>query len=151
MSLTTLFLGGYVVLIVLYLIYDTFIIDMLKGKTSLTIQLRKRNIMDTLIFAALFLVIFIITLFKGGTMTDAYLLLALTVLYLILSFVRQPKIRFKKEGFFYGNFFVRYDAIDQMNLAEDGILAIIANTRRHLIYVRNMDDLERMFPYFTRQ
>ncbi|ATF25701.1 YobD family protein [Brochothrix thermosphacta] len=151
MSLTTLFLGGYVVLIVLYLIYDTFIIDMLKGKTSLTIQLRKRNIMDTLIFAALFLVIFIITLFKGGTMTDAYLLLALTVLYLILSFVRQPKIRFKKEGFFYGNFFVRYDAIDQMNLAEDGILAIIANTRRHLIYVRNMDDLERMLPYFTRQ
>ncbi|EUJ38796.1 hypothetical protein BTHER_00060 [Brochothrix thermosphacta DSM 20171 = FSL F6-1036] len=97
MSLTTLFLGGYVVLIVLYLIYDTFIIDMLKGKTSLTIQLRKRNIMDTLIFAALFLVIFIITLFKGGNMTDAYLLLALTVLYLILSFVRQPKIRFKKE------------------------------------------------------
>ena len=84
-------------------------------------------------------------------MTDAYLLLALTVLYLILSFVRQPKIRFKKEGFFYGNFFVRYDAIDQMNLAEDGILAIIANTRRHLIYVRNMDDLERMLPYFTRQ
>ncbi|ANZ95442.1 MULTISPECIES: YobD family protein [Brochothrix] len=151
MSLTTLFLGGYVVLIVLYLIYDTFIIDMLKGKTSLTIQLRKRNIMDTLIFAALFLVIFIITLFKGGNMTDAYLLLALTVLYLILSFVRQPKIRFKKEGFFYGNFFVRYDAIDQMNLAEDGILAIIANTRRHLIYVRNMDDLERMLPYFTRQ
>lgn len=151
MSLTTLFLGGYVVLIVLYLIYDTFIIDMLKGKTSLTIQLRKRNIMDTLIFAALFLVIFIITLFKGGNMMDAYLLLALTVLYLILSFVRQPKIRFKKEGFFYGNFFVRYDAIDQMNLAEDGILAIIANTRRHLIYVRNMDDLERMLPYFTRQ
>ena len=151
MSLTTLFLGGYVVLIVLYLIYDTFIIDMLKGKTSLTIQLRKRNIMDTLIFAALFLVIFIITLFKGGNMTDAYLLLALTVLYLILSFVLQPKIRFKKEGFFYGNFFVRYDAIDQMNLAEDGILAIIANTRRHLIYVRNMDDLERMLPYFTRQ
>ena len=151
MSLTTFFLGGYVVLIVLYLIYDTFIIDMLKGKTSLTIQLRKRNIMDTLIFAALFLVIFIITLFKGGNMMDAYLLLALTVLYLILSFVRQPKIRFKKEGFFYGNFFVRYDAIDQMNLAEDGILAIIANTRRHLIYVRNMDDLERMLPYFTRQ
>lgn len=32
MSLTTLFLGGYVVLIVLYLIYDTFIIDMLKEK-----------------------------------------------------------------------------------------------------------------------
>ncbi|WP_141229089.1 DUF986 family protein [Brochothrix sp.] len=41
--------------------------------------------------------------------------------------------------------------MDQMNLAEDGILAIIANTRRHLIYVRNMDDLERMLPYFTRQ
>lgn len=151
MSWTTGFLGAYVILILLYLVYDYIIIDRLKGKTLLSLRLRKRNIMDTLIFAALFAFIAIINFFRGGDIIVTYLLIALVALYLILSYVRQPQVRFKQDGFFYGNFFVRYDAIEQMNLAEDGILAIIANKRRHLLYARNIDELEQMLPYFTRK
>ena len=152
MSITDIVLVIFVVLFLLYAIYDEFIMNRLKGQTYLRVNLTRRNKLDCLIFVGLVgILIYNNTISLGGSLTN-YLLIALAVIAIYSSFIRWPKLLFKQDGFFYANIFISYQRIKQMNLTEDGILVIdLHNHRRLLVYVADLDDLPRILNVFIKK
>lgn len=152
MSITDIALIIFVVLFLLYAIYDEFIMNILKGQTYLRVNLKRRNKLDCLIFVVLVgILIYNNTMSLGGSLTN-YLLIALAVIAIYSSFIRWPKLLFKQDGFFYANIFISYQRIKQMNLTEDGILVIdLHNHRRLLVYVADLDDLPKILNIFIKK
>ncbi|MCQ2008762.1 MAG: DUF986 family protein [Sporolactobacillus sp.] len=133
-----------------YILYDDLLVRLLKGKTILSVRLRKRNYLDQLILAALLVIIYVSNTVRGDNsifLNIALILLVLTLLY--NTFVKAPMARFKKDGFFYGLGFIKYDQVKKMNLSEDGVLVVDTNRRRMLLYARKIEDLEKILNVFV--
>lgn len=151
MGITDIVLLIFVAAFLLYAIYDEFIISYLKGPTYLRVNLKRRNKLDCAIFIGLIgILIYNNTISAGSSFTN-YMLIALAVIAAYCSYIRWPKLLFKREGFFYANIFIGYHRIKQMNLSEDGVLVIDLETRRLLIYVAQLDDLPKILNIFIQQ
>ncbi|WP_431222046.1 DUF986 family protein [Serratia sp. L9] len=148
MSLTDGVILVFIVLMLLYALYDEFGMNLLKGKTLLKVTLKRSNRIDCLIFVGLIAILIYRNVVSQGAPITTYLLISLALIALYISYIRWPKMLFKKQGFFYANAFIDYQRIKAMNLSEDGILVIDLEQRRLLIQVTNLDDLERIYNFF---
>ena len=145
MTLTDVVLLVFIVLLLAWSIYDEFIMDKLKGKTLLQITLLRRNRIDSTIFVGLVAILIYNNVTTHGTPLTTWLLSALALLAIYISWIRQPKLLFKTEGFFFANVWILYSRIKEMNLSEDGVLVMQLEQRRLLIRVKNIDDLEKIY------
>lgn len=147
MFVTDYLIALFILLILLYSIYDELIMPRLKGQTRLKILLKRRNKIDSVIFIGLLAILLYQNLHVGGPQLTSLLLLALGGLAAWLFWIRSPKLLFKDEGFFYANVFIHYRRISAINLSEDGVLVISLENRRLLIHVRRLDDLETIYKF----
>ncbi|MBN1085568.1 DUF986 family protein [Erwinia sp. V90_4] len=147
MSLTDYLILLFIVLILVYAIYDELIMDRLHGPTRLKILLQRRNKLDSLIFIGLLAILLYNNLAAQGPQLTTMLLLALGGLSAWLFWIRAPKMLFKEKGFFYANVFIEYARISAINLSEDGVLVINLEKRRLLVHVRKLDDLETIYQF----
>lgn len=145
MTLTDVVLLVFIVLLLGWAIYDEFIMNKLKGKTLLKITLLRRNRIDSSIFVGLVVILIYNNVTTNGTALTTWLLSALALLAIYISWIRQPKLLFKSEGFFFANVWILYSRIKEMNLSEDGVLVMQLEQRRLLIRVKDIDDLERIY------
>ncbi|VXC87531.1 DUF986 family protein [Serratia oryzae] len=149
MSLTDAVLLIFIVLMLLYAMYDEFGMNLLKGKTLLKVQLKRSNRLDCLIFVGLLAILIYRNVTTQGAPLTTYLLISLALVAVYISYIRWPKLLFKSQGFFYANAFIEYSRIRAMNLSEDGILVIDLEQRRLLIQVTKLDDLERIYHFLV--
>ena len=145
MTLTDLVLIVFIALLLAWAIHDEFIMDKRHGKTLLCVSLLRRNRIDGSIFVVLVGILIYNNISTQGTLVTTWLLCALMLLAIYISWIRKPKLLLKSEGLFFANVWVSYDRIKAMNLSEDGVLVIQLEHRRLLIRVRNIDDLERIY------
>lgn len=145
MFLTDYFIVLFIALILLYAIYDEWIMDRLHGPTRLKVLLQRRNKIDSLIFIGLLVILIYKNVSDSGPQLTTLLLMALSALAVWLFWIRAPKLLLKQAGFFYANVFIRWERISAINLSEDGVLVIALENRRLLIHVRQLDDLEKIY------
>ncbi|MEB6336412.1 DUF986 family protein [Serratia rhizosphaerae] len=148
MSLTDIAIALFIVLLLLYAMYDQFIQDRLKGPTLLKVKLKRRHRIDSLIFVALLAILLYRNLVNQGAPLTNWLLISLALVAIYLAYIRWPTLLFKTQGFFYANAFIAYSRIKAMNLTEDGILVIALEQRRLLIQVTQLDDLQNIYNFF---
>lgn len=149
MSLSDLVLLAFISILLLYAIYDEIIIDQRKGKTLLKISLLRRARADGFIFCGLVLIVLWQNISTHGAMITNWLLSVLAVLAFYLSGLRQPKILFKQQGFFFNSLWYEYRRIRTMNLSKDGVLLIGLEKRQLLIRVKRIDDLENIYQFLV--
>lgn len=149
MSLTDGVLVIFILLMLLYAFYDEFGMNLWKGKTLLKVRLKRSNRIDCLIFVGLIAILLYRNITSQGSTLTTYLLISLAFIAVYISYIRWPKMLFKKQGFFYANAFIEYNRIKAMNLSEDGILVIDLEQRRLLIQVTHLDDLEKIYHFFV--
>lgn len=149
MSVTDVFLLIFISLLVIYSIYDEFIMNRMKGETLLKIYLKRKNKLDCLIFVGLIAILLYNNITLNGTSFTSYLLISTALMAVYISYIRWPKLLFKRTGFFYANTFILYSRIKNMNLSEDGVLVIRLEQRRLLIHVTHLDDLENVYRFFV--
>ncbi|PIJ51429.1 hypothetical protein BL250_05335 [Erwinia sp. OLTSP20] len=147
MTINDLVLILVIALFLAYAVYDELIMPRRRGKSGMTIALKRRNRTDSLIFVGLVAILLWQNIQHHGPQITSTLLLILAFMSLYIFWFRQPKIVFKADGFFYANVFIRYPRIQSMNLSEDGVLVIQLEQRRLLIEVRDPDDLERIYHF----
>ena len=145
MTITDFVLISFIALLLAFAIYDEFIIDKRHGKTQLCVTLLRRNRIDGSIFVFLIAILIYNNITTQGTALTTWLLCALMLLAIYISWIRKPKLLLKSEGLFFANVWVRHDRIQAINLSEDGVLVIQLEHRRLLIRVKNIDDLERIY------
>ncbi|EPF16242.1 Predicted membrane protein [Cedecea davisae] len=150
MTLTDVVLVVFIALLLAFAIYDEFVMDKLKGKTLLKIPLLRRNRVDSAIFVFLVGILIYNNVTAQGTPLTTWLLSALALMAIYLSWIRQPKILFKSHGFFFANVWVEYNRIKEMNLSEDGVLVMQLEQRRLLVRVKNIDDLEKIYKLMVK-
>ncbi|MDW8846377.1 DUF986 family protein [Erwinia sp. MMLR14_017] len=151
MSLTDYLIILFIVLFLAYAIYDELIMTRLKGPTLLKVFLQRRNKLDSLIFVGLVAILIYQNIVNQGPRVTTTLLMVLAFLSVYLFWIRLPKLLFKPQGFWYANIFIDYSRIKTMNLSEDGILVIELESRRLLIHVRKLDDLETIYQFMVQQ
>jgi len=145
MTLTDFVLIVFIALLLAWAIYDEFIIDKRHGETLLCVTLLRRNRIDGSIFVVLVAILIYNNVSTQGTPVTTWLLCALMLLAVYISWIRKPKLFLKSEGLFFANVWISYDRIQAMNLSEDGVLVIQLEHRRLLIRVKNIDDLEKIY------
>jgi len=151
MSLTDYLIILFIVLFMAYAIFDELIMTRLKGPTLLKVFLQRRNKLDSLIFVGLVAILIYQNIINQGPRVTTTLLMVLASLSVYLFWIRLPKLLFKPQGFWYANVFIDYSRIKTMNLSEDGILVIELESRRLLIHVRKLDDLETIYQFMVQQ
>ncbi|MDA6077882.1 DUF986 family protein [Edwardsiella anguillarum] len=132
MSLTDIALLVFIVLFLLYAIYDEAIMPRQRSATLLRVNLKRRNKADSLIFIGLLAIL----AYRNISDQGAPLPLAIGDPHggrHLHFYLRWPKLLFKQQGFYYGNVFIDYARIRGMNLSEDGFLVIDLEKRRLLI------------------
>ncbi|AOP42868.1 DUF986 family protein [Edwardsiella piscicida] len=147
MSLTDIALLVFIVLFLLYAIYDEAIMPRQRGATLLRVNLKRRNKADSLIFVGLLAILAYRNISDQGEPFTTWLLASLIIVSIYIFYLRWPKLLFKAQGFYYGNVFIDYARIRSMNLSEDGILVIALEKRRLLIQVANLDSLDEIFKF----
>lgn len=150
MTLTDTVLLLFVAALLAFAVYDEFMMPRRNGKTLLTVPLLRRSRVDGAIFVGLLVILIYNNSLNGGSPLTMWLLSALALLGIYLFWLRAPKIIFKTEGFFFGNVWIEYSRIKEMNLSEDGVLVIQLEQRRLLIRVRNIDDLEKIYKVMVK-
>ena len=150
MTLTDGILALFILVLLGWAIYDEAIIDRRHGKTLLAVPLLRRNRVDGLIFVGLVAIVIYNNVSAHGALLTTWLLSALALVAIYIFWLRVPKIRFKKHGFFYAGVWVKYNRIKAMNLSEDGVLVMELEQRRLLIRVRNIDDLEAIYNFMVK-
>jgi len=147
MQLTDYLILLFIVLILVYAVYDELIMPHLKGPTRLKILLQRRSKLDSLIFIGLLAILLYRNLSVQGPQVTTLLLLSLGAVAVWLFWIRAPKLLLKQHGFFFANVFITWDRIRAINLSEDGVLVISLEKRRLLIHVRHLDDLEKIYKF----
>ncbi|ACR68899.1 DUF986 domain-containing protein [Edwardsiella ictaluri] len=147
MSLTDIALLVFIVLFLLYAIYDEAIMPRQRSATLLRVNLKRRNKADSLIFIGLLAILVYRNISDQGAPFTTWLLATLMVVAIYIFYLRWPKLLFKQQGFYYGNVFIDYARIRGMNLSEDGFLVIDLEKRRLLIQVANLDSLDEIFKF----
>ncbi|URQ59368.1 DUF986 family protein [Pantoea alhagi] len=145
MSLTDIVLVLFIALLLLYAIYDQWMMPRRHGPTLLQVPLQRRSKVDNIIFIVLIMILIYNNVAQQGPVITTTLLMALIVVSVYLSWIRTPQLLLKKQGLFFANAWVNYDRIKGMNLSEDGILVIQLENRNLLIRVRKLDDLEKIY------
>lgn len=145
MTITDSVLLLFIAALLAFAVYDEFIMPRRHGTTLLSVPLLRRSRADGAIFVALLVILIYNNATQGGSPLTLWLLSALTLLGIYLFWLRAPKIIFKENGFFFGNVWIEYTRIKEMNLSEDGVLVMQLEQRRLLIRVRNIDDLEKIY------
>ncbi len=132
----------------IYVFYDQFGMNYLKGKTILKIALKKRAKIDAIIFILLIIVILYQVRLQVPAIT-LYLLSISILLSIYIAFIRYPQIIFKEKGFFFENIYISYQKIQQVNLTEDHKFVIdLTNTKRLIIQLANENDKEKVVNFF---
>ncbi len=147
MTLTDLVLILFILVLLVFAIYDQFIMPRRNGPQLLAIPLLRRSRVDGIIFVGLTAILIYNNVISHGALITTWLLSALTLMGWYLFWIRTPKIIFKPTGFFFANIWIEYKRIKAMNLSEDGVLVMQLEQRRLLIRVRNIDDLERIYKF----
>ncbi|MDR7342682.1 uncharacterized membrane protein YobD (UPF0266 family) [Pantoea alhagi] len=145
MSLTDVVLVLFIALLLLYAIYDQWIMPRRHGKTLLRVPLQRRSKIDNIIFIGLIMILIYNNVTQQGPVITTTLLMALIAVAVYLSWIRTPQLLLKPQGLFFANAWVNYDRIKGMNLSEDGVLVIQLEQRNLLIRVKKLDDLERIY------
>lgn len=149
MTLTDWVLILFILVLLAFAIYDDVIMAKRKGATLLTIPLLRRSRVDGAIFIGLVAILIYNNVTSNGAPLTTWLLGALALMAIYLFWFRQPKIIFKRHGFFFANARIEYNRIKAMNLSEDGVLVMQLEQRRLLIRVKNIDDLERIYKFLV--
>ncbi len=147
MTLTDGILFAFIIALLGWAIYDQWGLERRHGKTLLRVALLRRGRADSLIFTGLVAILIGQNVTTHGAPLTTWLLCALGLVAIYLFWIREPQIRFKREGFFFGGGWVKYNHIKTMNLSEDGVLVIQLAQRRLLIRVKNIDDLEKIYHF----
>ncbi|WP_039056597.1 DUF986 family protein [Enterobacter sp. Bisph1] len=150
MTMTDIVLGLFIAALLAFALYDEFIMPRRHGKTLLAVPLLRRSRTDGAIFIGLLAILIYNNTTTGGTPLTMWLLFTLTLMGVYLFWIRAPKIIFKEQGFFFANVWIEYKRIKGMNLSEDGVLVMQLEQRRLLVRVRNIDDLERIYPVLLK-
>lgn len=145
MTLTDGVLLLFTLALLVWAIYDEWILDKRYGQTLLAVPLLRRSRADSLIFVGLIAILIYQNVTQQGAPLTLWLLCALALVVIYLFWIRIPKIRFKPQGFFLSGVWVKYNRIKAMNLSEDGVLVMELEHRRLLVRVRNIDDLESIY------
>lgn len=145
MSLTDVVLVLFIALLLLYAIYDQWIMPRRHGKTLLQVPLQRRSKIDNIIFIGLIMILIYNNVIQHGPVITTTLLMALIAVAVYLAWIRTPQLLLKSQGLFFANIWINYDRIKSMNLSEDGVLVIQLEQRNLLIRVRKLDDLEKIY------
>ncbi|HBO37159.1 MAG TPA: hypothetical protein DD638_00650 [Pasteurellaceae bacterium] len=146
----TLVLIG-ILIFFLYALYDQFGMDLLKGKTKLKVRLKKQAKSDAIIFIVLICLIIYQAQSQIHTLSTFTLFLLATAIILTIygAFIRAPVLLLKQEGFFYGNIYLGYDRIHQVNLAEGNIIVIdLKSGKRLLVFLITKEDADKVVAFF---
>ncbi|HEC8322568.1 TPA: DUF986 domain-containing protein [Providencia rettgeri] len=136
-----------ILIMLVYAIYDEFIQHLLKGKTLLKINLKRKHRADAIIFIVLICIVIYTNIVRHGNSLTTYLLLITIFMSIYLAFIRTPKLFFKQTGFYFANAFILYDRIKTMNLSEDGVLIIGLEKKKINIQVSHLDDLQEIYEF----
>ncbi|ENU1225620.1 MULTISPECIES: DUF986 family protein [Providencia] len=136
-----------ILIMLVYAIYDEFIQHLLKGKTLLKINLKRKHRADAIIFIVLICIVIYTNIVRHGNSLTTYLLLITIFMSIYLAFIRTPKLFFKQTGFYFANAFILYDRIKTMNLSEDGVLIIGLEKKKINIQVSHLDDLQQIYEF----
>ncbi|MCC8381665.1 DUF986 family protein [Xenorhabdus sp. PB30.3] len=147
MSLNDIILIASILLAFAFAIYDEFFIHYFKGKTLLTIKLKRKHRIDALIFIILVSIVIYNNIAGQGSPLTTYLLSFIILISIYFGYIRSPKLMFKKEGFYYFNRLFYYEKIKAINLSEDGILMIDFEVKKIYITVTKLDDLEKIYKF----
>ncbi|APC12091.1 MULTISPECIES: DUF986 family protein [Providencia] len=147
MTFNDAILAIIILLMLVYAIYDEFIQHLLKGKTLLKINLKRKHRIDATIFIVLICIVIYTNIVRHGNLLTTYLLLVTIFMSIYLAFIRTPKLFFKQTGFYFANTFILYERIKTMNLSEDGILIIGLEQKKIYIKVSHLDDLQRIYEF----
>lgn len=145
MLLTDLAILLFIILLLLYAIYDQAIMSRRHGKTLLQVPLQRRSKVDNVIFIGLIMILIYNNVTQHGSVITTTLLMALILVTVYLFWIRTPQLLLKTQGLFFVNAWINYDRIKSMNLSEDGVLVIQLEQRRLLIRVKKLDDLENIY------
>ncbi|MCW2254506.1 uncharacterized membrane protein YobD (UPF0266 family) [Providencia alcalifaciens] len=147
MTLNDFILAIIILLMLLYAIYDEFILQLRKGKTLLKINLKRKHRVDAIIFIVLICIVIYTNISRHGSMLTTYLLMVTIMMSIYLAFIRTPKLFFKQKGFYFANTFILFERIKTMNLSEDGVLIIGLEHKKIHIQVTQLDDLQRIYEF----
>ncbi|MEX6214126.1 DUF986 family protein [Providencia hangzhouensis] len=147
MTFNDAILAIIILIMLVYAIYDEFIQHLLKGKTLLNINLKRKHRADAIIFIVLICIVIYTNIVRHGNLLTTYLLLITIFMSIYLAFIRTPKLFFKQNGFYFANAFILYDRIKTMNLSEDGVLIIGLEKKKINIQVSHLDDLQRIYEF----
>ncbi len=129
----------------LYAIYDQFGTNKLKGKTVLSVRLKRRTRLDSIIFVIIIGVILYQQRLQIST-TTIFLLLFMVLLSFYVAFLRYPQLFFKKTGCYLDNIFIDYKKIKQVNLSENNIVVIdLTNGKQFLAPLNDPEDKNKIF------
>lgn len=132
-----------------YAVYDQILMDRLKGKNRLSIELQRQTGIDVWISVGLIILTVMNSLQTGIEPFTLFLLAICIVLCLYLAFFRSPRLLIKEKGFFFGNIFFEYRQIHRINLADNQILVMdLHNGRRLLVRVKQQSDIEDVVKFF---
>ncbi|WP_404462871.1 DUF986 family protein [Providencia rettgeri] len=149
MTLNDVILAIIILIMLVYAIYDEFIQHLLKGKTLLKINLKRKHRVDAIIFIVLICIVIYTNIVRHGNLLTTYLLMITIFMSVYLAFIRTPKLFFKQTGFYFANTFISYDRIKAMNLSEDGILIIGLEQKKIHIQVSHLDDLQGIYEFLV--
>ncbi|MBP6121379.1 MULTISPECIES: DUF986 family protein [Providencia] len=147
MTLNDSILAIIILIMLVYAIYDEFIQQLLKGKTLLKINLKRKHRVDAIIFIVLICIVIYTNIIRHGSSLTTYLLMITILMAIYLAFIRKPKLFFKQDGFYFANTFILYNRIKTMNLSEDGILIIGLEQKKINMQVTHLDDLQRIYEF----
>ncbi|QLB40047.1 MULTISPECIES: DUF986 family protein [Mannheimia] len=153
MTNTILFL--FILLSLLFAVYDQILMDRLKGRTKLTIILKKQKTIDTWLLIGLIILSIGYGVQNQISAFTLYLLSTCVILAVYLAFFRSPRLLLKQEGFFFANIYFNYAKIYQINIAEintnEKVLVIdLHGGRRLLAQPENEEDLQSVVNFFEK-
>ncbi len=148
MTLNDSILVIIILIMLVYAIYDEFIQGLLKGKTLLKVNLKRKHRADAIIFIVLICIVIYTNIVRHGNLLTTYLLMITIFMAIYLAFIRTPKVFFKQSGFYFANAFILYNRIKTMNLSENGILIVGLEKSKIHIQVKHLDDLQKIYDFF---
>lgn len=153
MTNTILFL--FILLSLLFAVYDQILMDRLKGPTKLTIILKKQKTIDTWLLIGLIILSIGYGVQNQISAFTLYLLSTCIILAVYLAFFRSPRLLLKQNGVFFANIYFNYAKIYQINIAEintnEKVLVIdLHGGRRLLAQPENEKDLQSVVNFFEK-
>ncbi|MGX2956366.1 DUF986 family protein [Ursidibacter arcticus] len=132
-----------------YAIYEQVIVPKRNGQTKLAIELQPQAKIDSWILIGLIGLTIAQGLQTGIQPFTLFLLGMSVILVIYSSFLRKPKLLLKERGFFLSAFYIDYQRISQINLADKQKLVIdLSNGRRLFIPIKHLQDVEKVVNFF---